>query len=176
MNEILTKGTRVFVWVLAVVGLGILSLVPLPYLLVTCPDQNNGLLLSLALNKNFSLVYVHSVQKTPVIEEFSLGPGDGLALTSTVYRSLGVGLPFLPGEGKLVNDGGRFTLTGLNRNFRQIDLRMAPVSRQSINYRGRHFDLNRHFSPGSPVRLRVVRYSPARIVWFRLTKGMGGVF
>ncbi|MCL6610581.1 MAG: DUF1850 domain-containing protein [Peptococcaceae bacterium] len=156
---------------LLLVILALLFLVRLPCLVAAGPDGSPVLCLPLYGGQGFSLYYVHSVQRTPVRENFLPGPGDQLLLTSVVYHSLGVGLPFLPGEGSLTNREGQFVLTGMNRLFPEVSLGVEPVARQAIIHRDRQYDLNSLFAAGSVIRLRIVRLSPAAVLRQRLANG-----
>jgi hypothetical protein len=154
-------------------GLALLALLSwrLPCLVVTGADGRPLLRFPLWPEKQFTLTYVHSVQKTPCYENIELGPDGDLVLTSTEYESLGVGLPFSAGEGKLVNRDGHFILTGLNRHFAEIDLRAVPVARQALIVRGHRFDLNNTFAPGTLIRLKVRPVTLFQIFREKLCKG-----
>lgn len=145
----------------------VLFLVRLPFLVLSDQDNKSVLYLPLIGQQAFSLYYVHSVHRTPVWENFLPGPGDQLVLTSTVYESLGVGLPFLPGEGKLTIENGRFVLSDLDRRFPEVSLRVTPVAKQALIYRGRQYEFNSYFKPGSLICLRINRSSPGAVLWQR---------
>ena len=70
--------------------------------------------------------YTHSVEKTPVVETFRVLDDGRLLLISTAYKSYGVGLPSLPSEGKLTIRDGWFVLENLQREYRDIRLRVGP--------------------------------------------------
>lgn len=122
-------------------------------------------------DKGFTLTYVHSVQKTSCYENIEVGPEGDLVLTSTEYESLGAGLPFLAGEGKLINRDGCFILTDLNRRFDEIYLRTMPVAQQALILRGRRFDLDNISAPGSLLRLQVEPITLFQIFWDKLCQG-----
>jgi len=143
----------------------------LPCLVVSGADGRPLLRFALWPDKQFTLTYVHSVQKTPCYENLEPGPDGDLVLTSTEYESLGVGLPFLVGEGKLINRDGRFILTGLNRHFTEIDLRAMPVAQQALIVRGHRFDLSNTFAPGSLLRLKVKPVTLFQIFREKLCQG-----
>ena len=82
--------------------------------------------------KKFTLSYIHSVQKTPVYEVFEITKDNKLILRETAYSSLGVGLPFIEGEGHFINEQGKFKLTGLDRDFTSIPIRVSPIPEHSI--------------------------------------------
>lgn len=143
----------------------------LPYLVAE--DESGQPLLHLRLwpENSFTLTYMHSVQKTPCSEVFRPGHDGGLVLTETEYQSLGVGLPFLPGEGKLTIENGRFVIRGLNRRFAEIGLRAMPVARQALVVQGRRYELTTLVPPGSLIRLYVVRKTPLVVLLEKLRKG-----
>lgn len=158
-----------------VVIAGVLFL-PLPVLEVIKDNSaNQVLLIPLAREEGFSLEYVHSVQKCPVRENFVIISEDRIKLVSTTYQSLGVGLPFLPSEGQLVNNQGTFELTGLNRVFREIRLAVMPVTYQGLVYKDQSYVLSDYFSAGSLVTIRVQSYSPGYLIWHKITAHKGGL-
>lgn len=143
----------------------------LPYLVAADEGGRPLLYLRLWPENRFTLTYMHSVQKTPCSEEFRPGHDGGLVLTATEYQSLGVGLPFLPGEGKLTIENGRFVIRGLSRRFAEIGLRAMPVARQALVVQGRRYELTALVPPGSLIRLQVVRKAPLMVLWEKLRKG-----
>lgn len=150
-------------------------LVPRSYLQVV-GESGPAFFLPFSRGETFSVYYLHSVEKTPVLENFTVGEGGRLLLAATEYRSLGVGLSFLEEEGKLVNEGGRFILTGQNRSFGELCLRVSPVAQQALLYRGRRIDLNGLYPPGSLVRIRVVRRPAAERFWREIADGRSSFF
>jgi len=169
----LWRRVRIGAFTLLVLLGAALFLVRLPFLLVGGVSGSPALCLPLNGAEHFSLYYIHSVHRSPVWENFSPGPGDVLVLTSTVYDSLGVGIPFLSGEGSLVNEGGRFRLTGLHRQFSEINLMVMPGAGQALVHRGRTYSVEGYFGPGSLIRLRIERCSPGEVIWNRLRQWGG---
>jgi len=82
--------------------------------------------------KKFTLSYIHSVQKTPVYEVFEISEDNKLILRETTYSSLGVGLPYTEENGTFVNEDGKFRLTGIDREFSSISLRVSPIPEHTI--------------------------------------------
>lgn len=74
----------------------------------------------------FSLGYIHSVMKTPAEEFFYINKNNEIILDKTIYKSLGVGLPFLPEEGDLTVKDGKFILY-MNRSFKEINMIISPI-------------------------------------------------
>src|SRR6056297_1399479 len=54
-------------------------------------------------DEQFTIKYLHSVARTPVLEIFAIRSGD-IVLTSTEYQSYGAGLPFLDQHEYLLED------------------------------------------------------------------------
>ncbi|MEG1726291.1 MAG: DUF1850 domain-containing protein [Acidaminococcaceae bacterium] len=107
--------------------------------------------------------FIHSVQKTPVQEYFVVRGADDLLLTTTKYKSLGVGLPFLPSEGKMyVNTDGCFVLE-INRPFQSVKLRTGLEATPSIYYPGGVYLIYKMYEPGTLVEIKAEkRYK----LWF----------
>lgn len=155
---------------LLILAMALLLLVRLPFLVVSDQYEKTVLIRPLFDDMNFSIYYDHSVHKTPVWENFVPGLEDRLLLKSTEFQSLGVGMPFLPEEGRLTNDNGKFILTGIDREFKEINLCLTPVARQSLLFGEKRFVLNNYFSPGDSIRIRLERLSAGVSLW-RLTHG-----
>lgn len=143
----------------------VLFLVRLPFLVVSGEAGAPSLYLPLYRDRDFSISYTHSVHKTPVWENFTAGAGDRLVLTSTSFESLGVGIPFLPGDGKLTSGGGRFILTGQGRSFPEVSLRVSPVAGQALVRPGGRYDLGSYFGSNALVSVRIARCSPGMVFW-----------
>lgn len=150
---------------LLILILTIFMLLPFPALVLSTQNSSPFLIIPMLYEKGFVLEYVHSVQKTPVQELFVLAPENQLLLTATYYQSLGVGLPFLPEEGHLINDNGVFRLTDINRLFEKIDLAFIPLAKQALLYHGRRYDLQDYWANGTILEIKVEKYSAARIAW-----------
>ncbi len=74
----------------------------------------------------FSLGYIHSVMKTPAEELFYVNKDNEIVLDKTIYKSLGVGLPFLPSEGTLTVENGEFILY-MDRSFKELNMIISPI-------------------------------------------------
>ena len=110
--------------------------------------------LELRQNQVFSLKYTHSVEKTPVIETFQAQKNGTLLLISTKYKSYGVGLPSLPQEGKLTVADGWLTLEGLQRQYRDIRVRVGPEAGLVLEIGRQMYPVHEWYPPGSLVIIR----------------------
>lgn len=167
----LTKYWRIaLIWiVILVLGAGLFW--PLPTLCIRQHDSDNQLLIPLLKTKTFSFYYLHSVQKTPVQENYVVTSGNKLLLVSTDYQSYGVGLPFLPEEGVLVNDNGMFRLTNINRLYSKIDMGFMPLADHALLYQGKRYEFDRYFDAGSLLQITVADYSIFSSLWLMFEGG-----
>ncbi|MBP2627791.1 MAG: hypothetical protein H6Q68_2502 [Firmicutes bacterium] len=122
-----------------------------PLAIIVKTESGTCLTLPTRLGDTFSLRFTHSVHKTPVWENFVVTGVDGLMLTSTEYRSYGVGMPSLPSEGVFTQLNDRFILTNLNRPFSQIPVRVGPEAQLSLVHHGQEYPVYEWFEPGTLV-------------------------
>ena len=101
-------------------------------------------------NLPVTINFMHSVQKTPVIEELELRNGE-FVLLRTKYKSQGVGLPFDASDGNFHRDGEWFIMDNMNRHFKNLELRTGKGTQLKITLNGREFDLYKKFPPGTKI-------------------------
>ena len=105
----------------------------------------------------FSTRFIHSVQKTPVEEFFSVNnTRDGFVLRKTRYRSFGVGLPFLGTEGTFRQEGDDFVMDDMNRPMPEIRLRPGVSTELALHLAGEAIPLCERVPLGSLVRIAIV--------------------
>jgi len=104
----------------------------------------------------FSLHYTHSVEKTPVIEIFQILDDGRFMLVSTKYKSYGVGLPSLPEEGKLTVADGWFVLENIQREYRDIRLRVGYEAAVELEVNNKKNPIFQWYPNGSLVIIRGV--------------------
>jgi len=123
-------------------------------------ESNGRTVLSFGIKpgEQVSLHYIHSVQKTPVIENIVVEPSGKLTVVSTEYQSFGVGLPFLASEGNFRIQGDTFILEGMHRSYDNINLRVGPEAQLTLQYDGNDYALYQTLPPGALVTLRVAPY------------------
>ncbi|MEA1962493.1 MAG: DUF1850 domain-containing protein [Bacillota bacterium] len=163
--NMLTNHWKKAIIILFTILIMILLLIHIPVLVISERDSDKQLFIPLVREKAFSLEYVHSVQKTPVQEHFVLAPDNQLLLTSTHYQSYGVGLPYLPEEGNLVNDHGVFLLSGINRLFNEVNMGFMPLAKHGLIYHGKHYYFKNYFTSGALLQITVQEYSPIKTIW-----------
>ena len=108
--------------------------------------------------------YIHSVQRTPCDEYFTIKGVDDMVMTHTVYQSYGVGLPCYPDDGKFtLTKDGHFILE-MNRPMKNVALRTQPIPQQRLFINGQELKLYQIYPSGTLVKVEVTkRYQ----VWFQ---------
>lgn len=105
-------------------------------------DKTSGKIIEYPLkNKKFSLGYTHSVMKTEAEEFFTTDENEKIRLVRTEYKSYGVGLPFLPEEGKMTIKDGKFILE-INREFENISMVISPIGKHYLRINEKKYMLS----------------------------------
>ena len=101
-------------------------------------------------NLPLTVKFIHSVQKTPVIEEMNFTAGE-FVLQRTRYKSQGVGLPFDAADGNFQRDGDWFIMDDMNRHFKNLEFRTGKGTRLTLTLDGRTFELYKKFPVGTKI-------------------------
>lgn len=168
------KFSNLYKWIICIlIAIAIIGLAFYPLEILALNDVKNGtgLIIPLKNQSGFSLEYTHSVHKTRVQEHFVLAPDNNIVLTSTTFQSLGVGIPFLPEEGKLINENGVYLLTGMNRELGTITLGIMPIAQQAIILNEIKYELKDYFNEGSFIKISYETVSPIKVIWQSLQGG-----
>ena len=104
-------------------------------------------------NLPLTINFIHSVQKTPVIEELEFQSGEFI-LKRTKYKSQGVGLPFDIADGKFYRDGDWFIVDEMNRRFKNLELRTGKGTQLKIFFNGREYKLYEKFPLGTKIFIK----------------------
>ena len=94
--------------------------------------------------------FIHSVQKTPVIEELEFD-GDKFILLRTKYKSQGVGLPFMESDGVFREEGDWFIMDDMNRPIKNLQLRTGVGTNLTITLNGQEIKLFEKFPAGMKI-------------------------
>jgi hypothetical protein len=115
---------------------------------------------SVAAVKGTPLVinFIHSVQKTPVVEELEFD-GENFILLRTKYKSQGVGLPFMESDGRFYCDGDFFIMDDMNRKIKNLELRTGTGTNLTVTLNGQEFKLYEKFPAGTKIVIG------SRVVW-----------
>lgn len=107
----------------------LLSLLSCHYVLVV-ERQGQVIFEKILCDGKFTIVFVHSVEKTLVEECFTIEPDGSLILFEARYTSYGAGLPS-DAEGGFAFEDGKFLLK-LHRRFERITLRVSHIEGHGI--------------------------------------------
>ena len=119
-------------------------------------DNSAKIISSVDAKKNVPLVikFIHSVQKTPVIEELEFD-GDNFILLRTKYKSQGVGLPFMESDGVFREEGEWFIMDEMNRPLKNLQLRTGVGTNLTVTLNGQEFKLFEKFPAGTKIFIDV---------------------
>ncbi|MCR2805476.1 DUF1850 domain-containing protein [Paenibacillus soyae] len=118
----------------------------------------------------FSLLYIHSIHRTPVEELFFINDKGQIVLDAMLFESYGVGMPTsLEGVETLRMDDGKMRIEGIGRTLHSFELRIGQVlADHRLLLRGDEIPLASLSKPGSAVRIEVGRLH----VWEYLKGGL----
>ncbi|MCD6269123.1 MAG: DUF1850 domain-containing protein [Deltaproteobacteria bacterium] len=105
-------------------------------------------ILPVSAGEKFTIRYIHSVDKTPIFEEFRLDLKQGLVLEKTWFTMFGAGLGHWPGHGDLSQDKEWITIDNIEQPLGSFILRIGALSvGHTIIYHNREINLSRR-APG----------------------------
>ncbi len=87
----------------------------------------------------FTIKYLHSVARTPVLEIFEIKNGE-IVLTSTEYQSYGAGLPFLD-EHQYSLENNKFIIREINKQLPDIMLRVSDYALHELIFENEIYKL-----------------------------------
>ena len=86
-------------------------------------------------SKNFTITFVHSIERTPVSEVYSIDEVGKIILNEVRFYSLGTGLPF-SSDGTFKNENGQFVIKE-KKSFSSLLLRVSPIPGHALIAEGR---------------------------------------
>lgn len=105
-------------------------------------------------NLPLTINFIHSVQKTPVIEELEYQNGQFILLR-TKYKSQGVGLPFDASEGTFRRDKDWF-IFDMNRRFNKLELRTGKGTQLKVTLGEKTYELYKKFPLGTKIVVKTI--------------------
>jgi hypothetical protein len=138
-----------------ILTLGILASIlygasPVPAVRIQAED--NLILGTLLVPDGFRVSFIHSINLSPVDEDFRISPEGKIILERMIFDQFSTGMPSGSDDGFVVKDG-RF-VTYPDRSMKEIALRVSPLRGHTISYQGETVALTRWAETGSLLRLR----------------------
>jgi hypothetical protein len=121
--------------------------------------ENSGRLLAFFPAEDgseFKIKFIHSIHLTPVYESYRI-EGSKIVQHQIKYKEFGIGMPAnAEGEESFSEIDGYYVISGMNREFQQIDLRVARVTEsQELMVNGKNIAFTTFASQGSWLRIKV---------------------
>lgn len=115
-------------------------------------DSQGRALASMRAPRGFSLHFIHSINLSPVDEEFAVTSGGELLLNRVLFDQFGTGMPTGEEDGVRMEEG-RYA-TRPSRIYPEIALRVSPVPGHELRINGAALALKRWAEPGGLLILR----------------------
>ena len=107
----------------------------------------------------FSVTYIHSVNKSPVTEYYQVINGQ-IFLLALRYQSFGAGMPSEQTDGQvLLYPDGSMLISGYNRYIPRVCYFISRVEGHTFNTGGDSLPLNTLDKPGEPILFTIKAYS-----------------
>lgn len=151
---------------LSIIAATVLFVTPVPaetqataqtVLLVRDHERHKDILkVPLCYGQTFTIRYIHSVDKAPVLEVFRAVKGKGLVLEETYFRMFGAGMGHWKGHGEVVGEGEWIKIKGIDHPLGSFLLRIgSPGVDHTVLLNGKTWNLSR-MAPGRRVEVLLV--------------------
>lgn len=107
---------------------------------------------------NFSIKYLHSVARTPVIEFFEIKDGK-ILLTGTEYQSYGAGLPTSAVNGEYIVEDDKFIIKNINQFLPDIMLRVSDYAEHEFIFNQENYKLYKTLKTETLLQIKTEKIS-----------------
>lgn len=132
----------------------LIILLTYPGILLMISGNANTYLHYLTPGYNFTYTYLHSVEKTPVLEKYILKTNGRINLVETQFESYGAGLPLEIDN--FSNLDGKFILEGINLELDELNIRVARNKGQTIDLLNYKYYLKDLSAAGTRINIKAV--------------------
>jgi hypothetical protein len=122
--------------------------------------------------EEFTLIYTHSVHRSPVVEVFAVDPRLGLVLKKTGFCDYGVGIPYSTPYDFYMGEDDFFWIDNIDEPLGSFTLRVQEIPNQRLVIGGREINLLDKTRSGTLVRVELV--SGARLKMWLKERGFNG--
>ncbi len=119
----------------------------------------------------FTISCIHSVEKTPVDEIYSIQNGD-IVLKETVYSDFGAGLPYqATGTQKFSHEGKVFRITGYNIEIPVLYIRVGRFAEHTFTFEDKEYKLTKWAKPGENLAFDIEKTNLFHLFWNYIREG-----
>ncbi|RCW60285.1 uncharacterized protein DUF1850 [Halanaerobium sp. ST460_2HS_T2] len=111
----------------------------------------------------FSIKYLHSVARTPVIEFFEIKDGK-ILLTGTEYESYGAGLPTEAVRGEYLVKDDKFIIKDIDQYLPEILLRVSDYAKHEFIFKENTFPLYKEIKTETLLQIKTEKISYFRFI------------
>lgn len=148
----MAKNTLLKITLISLVAISIFLLSFMPVLILKNKKNSSGFFL--LPGEVFVYKYIHSVEKTPVYEKFSITWSGNLILSSTEFSSYGAGLPLETRHFSSAKEC--FAITNLHILFPELRIRVSRTPGQTLTINNNKFSLQALAEPGQIIYLQTL--------------------
>lgn len=154
---------------LCVSALTVALLWPVRYLLLIDEYRNTVFHGAIAVGEEFTIGYIHSVEKTPVVNYFQVTADNKLKLARVRFQSFGAGMPdYAP---RVQQSGGWIEYSGFTQAHATMLWNVRADLRHTLSWRRTEYRLGDFVRNGSNVQIKV-RYRPwLHYLYYQLKRG-----
>ncbi|MFO7665745.1 MAG: DUF1850 domain-containing protein [Desulfobacterales bacterium] len=135
-----------------------------------CKTRERLLLLRMQSGEEFTISFIHSVNRRPVYDTLRV-ENDHLVIVRSRYDSFGAGMPeSSTGEGTLSIAKDGWLIWTVNRSIPDVTVRVGWTAEHILHIRDRKIHLSELSAPGSAITLRVQNINMMDFLKGRLVK------
>ena len=150
--------------ILSVIGFfGIFKMPGSKILIIKDVEQNRQTIIPL-IEKNFTVSFINSVQKTPVYEQYSVSDDNSIIMRQLVFYNLGVGYAFSMEDGRLLNNNGEFILD-VDRRMKSVCVRAVDMTKHVLTVDGKNYEMGDLARTGDLIEISVADRWEAQFLW-----------
>lgn len=127
----------------------------------TRTDEPDKYYLKIGAQKEFQIVFTHSIHLTDVVESYRVIETNDIQLMSMQYSDVAIGMPSYAEEGQtLIYEGGLYTLKYDNEKLEKFNLYIGAVDYDlQFHYEAARYNLKKQLHKGHSYTFSIKRIS-----------------
>ena len=122
-------------------------------------DKNNFLLdiYEFDNKKEFSIEFIHSVNKSPVIDYYTIDDNNNIIIDKTTYFGFGAGVQTELNDNELIEYGnnGEMTIKNINKIISPLIYIVGTVSHHTMNINNNNIILDEKYGKNTHIRFEI---------------------